>query len=101
MVKKQQKRKKHIPQRTCIACRTTRAKKELVRIVSPAEGGIEIDLTGKRNGRGAYLCAKRSCWDQALKTGALTRALRVNLEDEDLDSLRKFAASFPAENLPE
>ena len=91
MGRKTRSRKKHIPQRTCVACRTTRAKRELIRVVSPTEGGVEVDVTGKRNGRGAYLCRKHSCWDQALKTGSLSRALRVSLTSDDIAVLQAYA----------
>jgi predicted RNA-binding protein YlxR (DUF448 family) len=93
--KKTQSRKKRIPQRTCVACREVRAKRELIRVVSPAEGIIDVDETGKRNGRGAYLCRKRVCWDRALKTGALSRALRVSFTPEHYAVLRAYAESLP------
>ena len=95
MVRKTRSRRKHIPQRTCVACRTIRAKQELIRVVYSTEGRIEVDVTGKRNGRGAYLCRKKSCWDQAMKTGSLNRALRVSLSPEDYEELRIFAETLP------
>ena len=73
----------------------TRSKRELIRVVYPTEGGIAVDETGKRNGRGAYLCGKHSCWDQALKTGSLSRALRVSLSLDDLAVLQAYADTLP------
>lgn len=68
------------PQRTCVGCRRVRAKRELVRLVLPAEGPVQVDPTGKRNGRGAYICrdAGTTCLDQARRRKALARALRVD-----------------------
>jgi predicted RNA-binding protein YlxR (DUF448 family) len=51
-------RPKHVPRRTCVACRETDAKRQLIRLVRTPEGTVEVDPTGKRNGRGAYLCAR-------------------------------------------
>jgi predicted RNA-binding protein YlxR (DUF448 family) len=87
-------RQKHIPQRTCVSCRQTKAKRDLIRVVLLAEGGIVVDETGKRNGRGAYLCRDHVCWDQAVRRGSLSRALRVDLQPEDLVVLEAFALSL-------
>ena len=77
------------PQRTCIGCRQVRGKSQLVRLVLPAEGPAAIDPTGRRNGRGAYLCREtgRTCLDQARKRRALTRALRAEPDRIDHASL--------------
>ncbi|MGA2284744.1 MAG: YlxR family protein [Dehalococcoidia bacterium] len=86
-----QTRPKHVPLRTCVACRTTGAKRGLVRIVRTPEGGVEVDATGRAAGRGAYLCRRRQCWQEALKRDALARALRVKLGETDKDKLKAFA----------
>ena len=88
-------RRKHIPHRTCIACRTGRAKRELVRIVRTPEGAVVIDETGKRNGRGAYLCTQMSCWERALERRHLERALKVELTTEAQAQLREYATGLP------
>jgi uncharacterized protein len=77
------------PQRTCVGCRQVRAKRELVRLVLPAEGPVQVDPTGKRNGRGAYICRQtgRTCLEQARKRRALTRALRTTADHIDHDAL--------------
>ena len=88
-------RPKHVPQRTCIACRTTGAKRGLVRIVRTGEGRVEIDETGKKAGRGAYLCRERNCWDAALKRKALEYALKTPITVEDKAALQAYAATLP------
>jgi predicted RNA-binding protein YlxR (DUF448 family) len=94
--KKQLVRKKHIPERTCIACRTKRSKRDLVRVVNVPSEGVIVDETGKKNGRGAYLCRQYACWSQALKRGMLTRALRTALSPEEITILQTFASSLVA-----
>ncbi|WP_129628361.1 RNase P modulator RnpM [Candidatus Oscillochloris fontis] len=70
-------RVKHVPQRTCIACRRTDAKRGLIRLVRTPEGSVVADPSGKSHGRGAYLCHSVTCWEQALKRQILQRALRT------------------------
>ncbi len=88
MAKKPQKRIKHVPQRTCIGCRTVLAKKELVRVVRTPEG-VRIDPTGKAAGRGAYVHKIRSCWEQAIK-GPINHALKMELTAEDRQILIEY-----------
>ena len=90
-------RQRHVPQRTCIACRRTDAKRGLLRLVRSAEGRVELDPTGKRNGRGAYLCHDPNCWEQALRRKGLERALRLEaLHLDDRTTLEQFAAGLEA-----
>ena len=86
-------KKRHIPQRTCVACREVLPKRSLIRIVRSPQG-IVIDPTGKLAGRGAYLHLQRSCWDWGLK-GALSSALKVVLSPEEREQLSNFASSLP------
>lgn len=86
-------RRKHIPQRTCVGCREVLPKRSLIRIVRTSEG-IQIDHAGKMAGRGAYLHDRRSCWERGLK-GALARALRTTLTEEDRERLTEFMATLP------
>ncbi len=88
-------KQKHVPLRTCVACRETSPKRELIRLVLIAEGEVVVDETGKRNGRGAYLCRKRSCWERALKRGILDRALRTHLSAESKARLQHYAEDLP------
>ncbi len=90
---------KHIPQRTCIACRTVRGKRELLRVVRTAENRVEADPTGKQAGRGAYLCRARECWETVVSApGRLENALKLEMpiRPEDLARLREFAATLPS-----
>ncbi len=88
------KRGKHTPQRTCVGCHRTLAKRQLVRLVYTPEG-LRVDLTGRLPGRGAYLHDRRSCWEQALKKGTLARALRVTLTEDDIARMRAFMEMLP------
>ena len=83
---------KHVPQRTCVGCRTVLAKRQLVRIVRTADG-VLVDPTGKKAGRGAYLHDRRSCWQAGLQ-GSLARALKVELTAADRERLEAFAAAL-------
>ena len=82
---------KHVPHRTCVGCRVTSAKREFVRVIRTPEGTVELDPTGKRNGRGAYLCARYACWEQALKKDRLARALRSTISPQAQEELRRYA----------
>lgn len=88
-------RLKHVPQRMCIACREKSSKRGLIRIVRTPEGTVEVDPTGKRNGRGAYLCDQRTCWERALTGKLLANALKTEIEADTVDVLRAFAADLP------
>jgi len=81
---------KHNPQRTCIACRDVKNKRELIRIVRTPEGKVVVDPTGKANGRGAYLCRQAICWEISLEKNMLGRALKVTLSTEDSAALQHY-----------
>jgi predicted RNA-binding protein YlxR (DUF448 family) len=95
--KKKLTRQKHVPLRTCIACRETKPKRELIRIVRLADGAVVVDETGKQNGRGAYLCRQYTCWQEALERGALSRALHAPLPPEAAEQLAAYAEKTLAE----
>ncbi len=82
---------KRVPQRTCVGCRTTSAKRAFARVVRTPEGAVVVDATGKRNGRGAYVCARRPCWEAALTKDRLARALRTTISPADREALRRYA----------
>ena len=88
-------RPKHVPQRTCIACRQVGGKRGLVRLVRTSEGTVEVDPTGKKAGRGAYLHPLRSCWEIGLKGSRIEQALRVKLTPADRLALQAYAQSLP------
>ena len=79
---------KHIPQRTCIGCNTVKDKKELIRIVKNKENQINIDRTGKMDGRGAYICDNIECLEKAIKTKKLERTFEMKIDDEIYENLR-------------
>ena len=81
--------RKRIPQRTCVACREVGTKLELVRLVRISDGSVEIDTSGKKAGRGAYLCRARECWQSGLKGGRLEHALRTTLTQDTRELLIK------------
>jgi predicted RNA-binding protein YlxR (DUF448 family) len=81
---------KHLPQRTCIACRQVREKKTLIRLVRAENGGAEVDIFGKKPGRGAYLCPKKVCWESVLKKNRLEYALRTKLSDDNRQILSEY-----------
>jgi hypothetical protein len=82
------KRRKHVPLRSCIACRAQHPKRELIRVVRTPKGTLEIDAKGKRPGRGAYLCRDRKCWEAALQQGRLSHALKCEVSAEEVAALR-------------
>lgn len=91
---------RHVPQRTCIACRKERPKRELIRVVRTPEGRVVLDPTGKRSGRGAYLCARRSCWEPALRKGKLEHEFETTLLPEDRAALEAYVETLPVEPAP-
>ena len=93
-------RRRAVPQRTCVGCRAVNPKRELVRIVRTPEGAVEVDPSGKRSGRGAYLHRQQSCWEQALKRSALERALKTPLDEASRERLLAYAATLPANDEP-
>ncbi len=82
---------KRVPQRTCVGCRTTGGKRDLIRVVRTPEGRVEVDTSSKVNGRGAYVCAQQACWIEALTKDRLARALRITISADVRDRLRSFA----------
>jgi predicted RNA-binding protein YlxR (DUF448 family) len=79
---------KHIPVRTCVVCRQKAGKRALVRIVRTADG-IQVDLAGKMNGRGAYICDRESCWERVVQSDVLAQALRTEMTHEDRERLQQ------------
>lgn len=82
---------KHLPQRTCVSCRRTATKRELVRITRSPEGPVAVDTTGKKAGRGAYLCRDAACWESGIKKGRLEAALKAQIGAADRQALLEFA----------
>lgn len=80
---------KKIPMRKCLGCNEMKPKKELIRAVKSPEGEISLDLTGKKSGRGAYICPDKACFDKARKGKRLERALEVKIPDSVYESMLK------------
>ena len=89
---------KHIPQRTCIACRQIREKRSLIRLVYTNDGKVEVDTSAKKPGRGAYLCPKKDCWETALKRNRLEHALRAKLSNNDRQILIEYSSGLTQDN---
>lgn len=92
---KQPKRPKHIPLRTCVSCRESKPKRELLRVVRTPDQHVLIDATGKKSGRGAYLCARLSCWENAIKKKRLEQEFELTLSEEDRAGLAAYIATLP------
>lgn len=88
---------KHIPLRSCVACRDSKPKRELVRVVRVSDDLVEVDRTGKKNGRGAYFCPAQECWELGQKRKALNHALSMTVSPQNWEALLTYAR----ERLPE
>lgn len=82
---------KKIPMRTCVVTKEQRPKQDLVRVVATKEGLVSVDLTGKANGRGAYLTLEKSVIEKAIKTKALDKKLEVSIANEIYQELLELA----------
>lgn len=78
-----------IPQRTCMGCQAKKDKRELVRIVRSPEGEITVDLTGKKPGRGAYICPNLECLNKVVKSKRLERSLETTISEEIYETLKE------------
>lgn len=79
---------KKIPLRMCTGCMEMKPKKELIRVVKSKEGEVSVDLTGKKSGRGAYICKSIECLEKAFKTRRLSRNLDITISDEIYERLK-------------
>ncbi len=73
---------KKVPLRQCIGCGEMKSKKEMMRVIKTAEGDISLDMTGKKNGRGAYLCISKECLKKARKNKGLERSFKISIPEE-------------------
>ena len=87
MANNQEPKKKKIPERRCIGCGEKRPKPELIRVVRSPDGEVSVDLTGKKSGRGAYVCRSAKCLSRAVKKGQLARNLECAIPDEVAERL--------------
>jgi predicted RNA-binding protein YlxR (DUF448 family) len=92
---------KHIPLRSCIACRETKPKRELVRVVRVSDDRVEVDLTGKKNGRGAYFCPAQECWEMGQKRKCFNHALSMTVSTDNWTELLNYAReALPEKKVP-
>jgi predicted RNA-binding protein YlxR (DUF448 family) len=80
---------KKIPMRQCIGCGEMKSKKEMIRVIKTAENEILLDATGRKNGRGAYLCPSMECMQKAIKTRGLERSFKMAIPAEVYETLEK------------
>lgn len=78
-----------IPQRMCNGCMEMKPKKELIRIVKSPEGEVSVDLTGKKSGRGAYICRNLECLEKAFKAKRLNKNLETNIDETIYEKLKE------------
>ena len=83
--------------RQCIGCQEMKSKKEMIRVIKTPEDEICIDATGRKNGRGAYICPKSECLQKAIKNRGLERSLKMNSPAEIYESLKKEIEQIEAE----
>lgn len=88
---------KKVPLRQCIGCGEMKSKKEMIRILKTAEGEICLDVTGKKNGRGAYICTQRECLQKARRNKGLERSFKMSVPGEVYETLDKEFESIEAE----
>ena len=81
--------KKKTPIRQCVGCNEMKNKKEMMRVLRTADGSIELDTTGKKNGRGAYLCMTKECLMKARKNKGLERSFKMKIPDELYENMER------------
>ncbi len=87
---------KKIPMRQCVGCGSMKPKKEMMRVIKQKTGEIRLDVTGKMNGRGAYICKSASCLDAARKSRGLERSFGMRISDEIYENLQKEFTAYNA-----
>ncbi len=90
-------KERKIPQRMCVGCREMKPKRELIRLVRGPDGGVSLDPTGKKPGRGAYVCRKTACLQRAIRQKQIERHLETSLTPEVAAQLQEALASLPPE----
>ena len=79
---------KKIPMRMCLGCNEMKPKKEMIRVVKSPEGEISLDFTGKKSGRGAYICKNKECYEKAIKSKRLSRSLEIEIPDSIYEEIK-------------
>ena len=78
-----------VPMRQCIGCQEMKNKKEMIRVIKTSEEEILLDATGKKNGRGAYLCRSMECFEKAVKSRGFERSLKIKIPKEVYENLKE------------
>lgn len=89
MENKKPKKQRKIPLRKCLGCQEMKPKREMIRIVRTAEGEVTIDFTGKKSGRGTYICPNEQCLENGLKEKRLSKALAIDISVEMIENLKR------------
>ncbi len=96
-MKKSTQKPKHVPERRCTGCGESFPKKNLIRVVRSPEGEVSIDFTGRKNGRGAYICPNTACFKKAKKSGRIARSLETAVSEEMYRILEEEVAAAEAD----
>lgn len=88
---------KKVPMRKCVGCQKMKSKKEMIRVIKTAENEFILDATGKKNGRGAYLCPNMECFQKAVKCNGLERSFKQTIPKEVYESLKKEMVEIESE----
>ena len=80
---------KKVPMRKCVGCQEMKSKKEMIRVLKTSENTFELDTTGKKNGRGAYVCCSKECLEKAIKSKGLERSFKQPIPAEVYETLKK------------
>ena len=83
-----------IPMRQCTGCREMKSKKEMIRVLKTPEDEIVLDTTGRKNGRGAYVCPSIECLDKAIRNHGIERSLKTSVPEEVYEDLKKELANI-------
>ena len=83
-----------IPMRNCVGCMESKSKNELIRVLKTPEGDVVVDITGRKNGRGAYICPSVECLKKARKTKAISRSLDTIIPDEVYEDIERQMLAF-------
>ena len=88
---------KKVPMRKCVGCREMKSKKEMIRVIRTQEGEFLLDATGKKNGRGAYICPDKECLNKAMKNKGLERSFKQSIPKEVYETLEKEMSQLDSE----
>ena len=89
---------KKIPERTWLVCNNSKPKNELIRIVKNKENKVCVDLSGKMNGRGAYICSNLDCLEKVIKSKRLSKIFEIEIDNKIYEDLRDVIGAIPKEN---